>query len=463
MGLRPSHLLIAAAACGGTLTLLAALGGAYAVRDDALHVGIEFFAALVACMAALLVAGRFREHGRLGDLTLAFALGLLAVASFAFSAIPAIGADSSRGFATWAPLVTRLLGAAALAASPFLLDRIVANRKRAGAIAVAVLVVLLVVIGTLVAGAGTRLPAGVAEDVTPGAFEWSRDAHVALLAAQLATAVLFLVAAVGFVFRRTRGGDPFLGWLGPAALLAAFAYVNYLLFPSLYAPSASIGDAFRVGFYLLVLAGATREVAMYQRERTESAVLEERRRLARDLHDGLAQELAFLVTQTRLLAMRHPRIRELEPIAATAQRALEESRLAIAALTRVGYEPLEVAVAAAAEEIAERAGVGVRLELAGGTDVPPELKEAMVRIVREAVTNAVRHGHADEVTVELENDNGIRLAIVDTGAGFDLNRRRERASGFGLTSMRERAEAVGGTFTVVSEPGAGTRVEVAVP
>ncbi len=83
--------------------------------------------------------------------------------------------------------------------------------------------------------------------------------------------------------------------------------------------------------------------------------------------------------------------------------------------------------------------------------------------VSEAVTNAVRHGNADEVTVELSNGDGIRLCVVDGGTGFDPSEAGRPGHGFGLTSMRERAEALGGRLTIDSRPGAGTRVEVSLP
>jgi signal transduction histidine kinase len=84
--------------------------------------------------------------------------------------------------------------------------------------------------------------------------------------------------------------------------------------------------------------------------------------------------------------------------------------------------------------------------------------------VREATSNAVRHGEASGVTVRLARGDELRLTISDDGAGFDPARPRRRAGGgFGLISMRERTEALGGRFSVQSRPGAGTRVEVVLP
>jgi signal transduction histidine kinase len=176
---------------------------------------------------------------------------------------------------------------------------------------------------------------------------------------------------------------------------------------------------------------------------------DERRRIARELHDGVAQELAYIVAESS------------GSLAAAAERALDESRRAIAALTRPVDEPLEVALVQAAEEVAGRVGVQLRIEVGRGAQVSPDEREALIRIVREAITNAGRHGGAENVSVELSNGNGTLLRIADDGSGFDT--RHTRVGGFGLVSMRERTEALGGRFKLSSDAGEGTRIEVRLP
>jgi len=124
-------------------------------------------------------------------------------------------------------------------------------------------------------------------------------------------------------------------------------------------------------------------------------------------------------------------------------------------------EPLDVALVQAAEEVAGRVGVQLRIDVCKGTQVSPEEREALIRIVREAITNAGRHGGAENVAVELTNGHGTSLRIADDGSGFDLG--QTRAGGFGLVSMRERTEALGGRFKLSSEAGGGTRIEVRLP
>ncbi len=195
----------------------------------------------------------------------------------------------------------------------------------------------------------------------------------------------------------------------------------------------------------------------------DAAIAQERRRLARELHDGLAQDLWYLVTQTQLLALRHGELDGLAALEKTSQRALEESRLAIGALARPGSEPLDAALEAVVADLADRMGTSVRLHVGDGVAVEPATRDALVRIVREAITNAVRHGGATSVSVELEGGAGLCLRVVDDGRGFEVDGPAPRRSGFGLVSMRERAEQLGGRLIVASRPGEGTRVELVLP
>jgi signal transduction histidine kinase len=202
--------------------------------------------------------------------------------------------------------------------------------------------------------------------------------------------------------------------------------------------------------------------ALLARRSCRAAVRREREAVARDLHDGLAQELAFIVTQTRrVTAMDHSEQDALAAITGAAQRALDESRALIGGLRAGENRPLAIAVAQTAEELAHRTGASVRVAAADGVVLPPATRDALVRIVREGVTNAVRHAHASDISVELTGKPGIRLSIADNGIGFDPA--RASRGGFGLTSMRERARAAGGDFQCLSTPGVGTQIEVVLP
>lgn len=199
-------------------------------------------------------------------------------------------------------------------------------------------------------------------------------------------------------------------------------------------------------------------------ERIYAAVEHERRRIARDIHDGLAQDLAFIAARMRALEGNPAAPARLDLLATAADRALEHSRTAIAALTRPLDEPLDAALARNANELAERHGGYADLRLEPGIVVAATTRESLVRIVREAVTNAMRHGRARRVVVALSQDRVLRLSIGDDGCGFDVaGRAAYPDAGFGLLSMEERAAALGGSLAIRSAPGSGTAVEVVLP
>jgi signal transduction histidine kinase len=278
---------------------------------------------------------------------------------------------------------------------------------------------------------------------------------------QLLTMLLFTAASFGFIRRSKTTGDELMRWLAAGTLLAAFSRLHYALFPSLYSDWVYTGDFLRVGFYTLILIGAADEIRRYWNGLASAAAAEERRRIARDLHDGLAQELAYIAVQSRWLANHGDDHQTLRNVGAAADRALDESRRAIAALTRADDEPLDVALAQAAEEVADRVNTTVRLDLQEVPPVDADAQEALLRIAREAIANAGRHSGADEVVVRLSSDDCVRLQVTDEGVGFDpATLIHDR---FGLISMRERAEALNAELLVTSSPGRGTSVEVALP
>jgi signal transduction histidine kinase len=125
-------------------------------------------------------------------------------------------------------------------------------------------------------------------------------------------------------------------------------------------------------------------------------------------------------------------------------------------------EPLHLSLAHTAEEVAGHVGARLELDLDPLVAVPPAWEQALPRIAREAVLNAVRHGHAQTVTMHLRDADGIWLRITDDGQGFDASQPRSQSS-FGVIGMRERTEALGGEFRLSSQPGVGTSVEILLP
>jgi signal transduction histidine kinase len=185
-------------------------------------------------------------------------------------------------------------------------------------------------------------------------------------------------------------------------------------------------------------------------------VLEDRRRIARDLHDGLAQELALVRRNLGRMDAADPVV---ERATRGAERALAEARRGIAVLAEESEQSLDAVVTRAAREVAEREGIAIVLSLAPCVHVAAEQREALVRIVAEAITNAARHGATDSVRVSLVAGSRVRVCVSDRGRGFEPADGQRRGR-YGLISMRERARAVGGELRVASWPGEGTEVEV---
>jgi signal transduction histidine kinase len=457
-GLAPRLAVILAAAVGGAVTVLIGVlpFASFAYRSPALHTAIETAATLTALLAGLLVVGRFIRGPALPELVLAGGLLLLGLTNLLYSLIPALVDSTAGSFDTWSPLAGRLLGAVALVAATVLPATRVRRPRHALAILLGGLAAVVAAMGIAGALLAPVLPTGIDPALSPESSGRPRVVgDPTILAVQLVAMLLYAAAAVGFTRKADRTGDELMTWLAAATTLLAFARLNYFLFPSIYSEWVYTGDFLRLASYLLILVGAFREISGYQPALAEAAIHDERRRIARELHDGLAQELAFISSQARRFASAEGSHLAAH-IAEAAERALDESRSAITTLTRAVDTPLDASVAQAAHDVAHRAGARVELDLASGVQAPEAVHDALMRIVREAITNAVQHGGADVLVVRLAAKSGVHLTIEDNGAGLT----GDAPPGFGLLSMRERAEGLGGTLDVSRGVERGMRVEV---
>jgi signal transduction histidine kinase len=457
-------MVVAVAFVAATATVLVSILPfvSFAYRSSPGHVAIETAASIIGLLAAVLVAGRFRRSGELADVLLTGALLMLASTNLVFSTLPSLAAGPPGKFALWSPVPGRLIGACVLAVAAFAPVRPIRDRLRALVGTATAVGVTLAVVAVAVSLLAEALPAGIDPHLSPESSGRPRLVGApAFLAIQLASVPLYAAASYGFLRKAEARGDDMMAWFAAGATAAAFARLNYFLFPSLQSEWVYVGDFMRLAFYLLLLGGAFHEIVSYQQRLADAAVDAERRRMARDLHDGLAQELAFISTQARRLDKPSQRTDLARHIALAADRALDDSRDAIAALTRPADEPLAVSVARAAEEVGGRAGTEVHTEVSPTLAVPLHVREALVRIVREAVTNAARHGEASAVRIVLAGDGETVLRIRDDGKGFSADDNTAPV-GFGLRSMRERAEALGGSLRVTSSE-TGTLVEVRLP
>jgi signal transduction histidine kinase len=448
--MRPARLTLLATAAASFATFFVTFAPwmRFGYQSPEAHASLETAAVLIAFVTAVLVTGRFRARGRADDLVLASALFALSTANLFFATVPdLLGRDAEPAW-VWSAVVARLGAGAIFAAAAFTPARRLRFGAEALVVPFAATLFLIAVSSAIGFGLLDDVPLGIAPSLSPEtAARPYLVGHPLLLGTQLASALGFGLAAIGFL-RKSRI-DAFAGWLAAASVLGAFARVNYFLFPSIYSDWFYTGDLLRLAFYVCLLTAAVQEIRAHWHGLAQAAVLDERRRLARDLHDGVAQELAFIRTQAAT-----------ETVVHAAERALDESRRAIAALTLRPDEPLHLVLARVAEDVAARAGGRVTLDLDERAEATPELREALVRIMSEAITNALRHGGTDAVSVRLGSDP-LTLRIDDRGRGFDPAQPAVR--GFGLTSMRERAAQVGARLSISSKQGAGTRLEVVVP
>jgi signal transduction histidine kinase len=442
--------VVAAGVITASVVVLPQLHSGY--RRSALHLALETAASLVVLLAGFLVFGRLRRRALLNELTLVAALAVLALSDLVFGTLPLLEAPEPSGLVAWASLVGSMLGACLFALAAFVPRyRLPRPAPVLAAAAVAGVIVLALALELVFA---TRVPqqAGDAATALPGS-----GPIPAQPAWQLAMAVLYGLAVVGFLHRSQQLDDEFMGWLAIAAVLATASSVGYFLYPAYDSNLAYLGGAFCLLFYAVLLVGSMREIWLDWRTLSDAAVLEERRRVARDLHDGLAQELAYLDRNLDLLgggadAETVGRLRR------AVERAQLESRQAIRALTAPVGRAFEVVLAEAVSEIAERFHIELAFDTVRNVQLSQARAEAMVRIACEAVTNAARHSGTDQVRLSLMHDGQqMRLRVSDAGCGFDPG---ADGHGFGLISMRERADAVGGALQISSIPDCGSEVEV---
>jgi two-component system NarL family sensor kinase len=219
------------------------------------------------------------------------------------------------------------------------------------------------------------------------------------------------------------------------------------------------------------LATAIERIQLAERS-THLALVEERNRLAREVHDTLAQELAGIALQLEAadaLLERSPsraRIRIRQALERTRE-SLDEVRRTVLDL-RAGpleRQSLAEALEALVQRISAESNLTITLQIELGEQrLAARSEAALYRISQEALANVRQHAHASHASLELWlTDTEVILQISDNGRGFDVDAPRQPGRGFGLIGMQERARLLNGTLSVCSEPGTGTQIEVRLP
>jgi len=256
-------------------------------------------------------------------------------------------------------------------------------------------------------------------------------------------------------------------------LTLGLLFIGGYLFTGAYAGAVGRATAaqHRSEALLSDLQEAHEQLRMYAAQAEKLAVVEERQRMARDLHDSAIQALYGLVLSSEGAARRLAEGKvglvgeRLQEIRRTAHAALHEMRSLIFELRPPDLEKegLVAALRARLESVEDRAGVRTALEVVGDGRLDHNLEAGLYRVVQEALNNALKHSGAEQVTVSLRiGPEQVALEVVDDGIGFDTLA-SQSGGGLGLRGMVERAQELGGTLSLHSGPDQGTRVRLEVP
>jgi signal transduction histidine kinase len=263
-------------------------------------------------------------------------------------------------------------------------------------------------------------------------------------------------------------------WPWELLAVGGTAVVAGLAQGSSFGPDAAgaVGRVFVVALNVAIMCGLSWGLRLAQRQEERAATEAERSRLAREIHDTLAQGFAGIVTQLQA-ADQAPddaaRRRHADAALALARDGLAEARRSVQALRPVALDTLGLreAMAAAARRWAERTGVPVEVRTTGASrPLPTDAEVALLRAAQEALANVERHARAHRVALTLRyTSRGARLEVRDDGRGFDPAEPRgaDADGGYGLVAMRERIEALAGDLVVESAPGRGTAIRIEVP
>jgi signal transduction histidine kinase len=247
-------------------------------------------------------------------------------------------------------------------------------------------------------------------------------------------------------------------WWKPHRLAAALAAV------------AAVA-AFATGWGVMLRRQVGRQLSLIESQLQAEAASEERQRIAREFHDTLEQDLAGIALRMDAAAGRardeHSRA-ELEQQRALFSRLRAETHDFLWDLRDPQRNDGSLQASLAAQVAYQRSlvSVPITLHLEGGLSgrVPPLVQYHLLRIAREAVSNAIKYAEPSRIDLRLRDEaEGLVLEVVDDGLGFDVTARESLEGHFGIRGMRERARRLGATMAIDSRPGDGTTVRVRVP
>jgi signal transduction histidine kinase len=388
----------------GMLALTELQRSAGAIIGPGRRTMIETTVCLAFASAAATFFRRWRERHLLHDLIALHGCVLVVVAAAVSGMGDDLAAVLGHAGPHWTAFTARTLGAVVLVVAAVQacrpIPRPVELSTRTAGLSLAALP-LGAVLPFVAWGAG--LP-----PIDPGAAGAAR----VFVAGNLLVVPLLVVGARRSLLAGSEGRDGLLVWLGLVLLLLAASRVSLSWDPIVHPDVLHLGDVVRLAAAAALALGCAGERHDHARMETMAAVVRERQQLARDLHDGLAQELALLTAQSRWIAKRSADGQGIELIASTAQRALDESRSAISELRSPLGEPLGVALGRVAAAAGRRTGTTAEIRVATDIEVSEIERRELVRLVREVVARAGTR----EVCIRVsEGPEGIKVEAQPRG------------------------------------------------
>jgi signal transduction histidine kinase len=428
----------------GTL-LLATTGSLDGYALSHARISLDTAVAVVASIVAFLAATRFLVEGRGMDILLTGGFLATGVGTFAFAVVPVLSGESLGMTEGWAAIGASLFGTALIAFAPFV-DRRTGNRRRALAATVALVALALAGIWGNMRLLGLDLGWAGTGDARSGS----------VVAAYALLATLSLIAVVGFGLRYRRHGRDLDSWLTLSLTLVLFADLHYVLAPLRSSVYVLPSDVLRLFAYGVLLVGVWRAINQAEFGR---AVAEERARVAREIHDGLAQYLFALSAQVSMLESGADLEKILPRLKHATTAAQQEAQFAVLALSSAsGSAPFDAALRRYVDFLVADGALDVEMEVDPGVKLAPDEEIEVFRIVQEGLANVRKHAGAHNATVSIEQRGGRRIVTVsDDGTGIVSD---DPGAGQGLKNMRSRAASIQGNLSLRSSPGKGTSIEV---
>lgn len=460
-----------------------AIGGGFSIRNGAIELIINTVTGVAAAGAAFLAWSRVREthddpaiFEAAAFLVLLGTRGLLVtVAALGTAGSLGMSLDGPQQWPIYAWTIARALMAVLLVLAAVDRLRSQAARTLPAGLTVVVPVVALGVIILILRALEPRLPPILDPDGLEALGAGATGLHgmeAFGLVAQLGIAALYLVGATLHRRLYLRGTRRYSGYLAVALVIAAFSQLHWAIVPGLYTPIVTADEFLNAAFALILLAGiqaqsradfhdlraANEQLEALRSVEVERAALTTRAELAREVHDGLAQELWFAKLKAGRLAQQaelDAPTRELATeVEGAVDRALADARTALVAI-RAGLDG-QPDLAVAIEDYVDAFGARTGLATAFTADpplptLPSRAAAEVLRILLEALGNVEKHADATSITVSARADrDDLEISVADNGRGFDPA--QTSGTRYGIRGMQERAVQIGGRVEVTSEP-----------